>query len=155
FLFLYFVLRRQWQIVAAGATTFVAITVLTLVVLGCLSPTGFDAGIQAYASFLEEVLPHVAPYRSDWLNASLVGFWSKLFDAGTGRSKRHVDMLWDNATVARIGIILSVGLVLALWALVVWRVRSHPECDHAFGLSVVVMLVVAPITWDHYFLLLL
>src|SRR5262249_1217185 len=56
FLFLYFVLRRQWQIVAAGATTFVAITVLTLVVLGCLSPTGFDAGIQAYASFLEEVL---------------------------------------------------------------------------------------------------
>jgi len=155
FLFLYFVLRRQWQVVAAGATTFVAITVLTLVVLGCLSPTGFDAGFQAYVGFLEEVLPHVAQYRSDWLNASLVGFWSKLFDAGTGWSKDHVQMLRDNPIVARIGIFISVGLVLVFLARVVWRARSRPECDHAFGLSVIAMLLVAPITWDHYFLLLL
>jgi len=155
FLFLYFVLRRQWQVVVAGATTFVAITVLTLVVLGCLSPTGFDAGLQAYIGFLEEVLPHVAQYRSDWLNASLVGFWSKLYDAGTGWSANHVQTLQDNPIIATIGIFLSVGLLLDLWALVVWRARSGPKCDHAFGLSVIAMLLVAPITWDHYFLLLL
>lgn len=145
FLFLYFLLRRQWQVVAAGATTFAAITAATMALMGP----------QVYASYLQEVLPHVGQYRSDWLNASLVGLWSKLFDAGTGWSAAHVDMWYHSPTLAWSGIVLSWGLVLALWAPVVWRSQSCLECDHAFGLSVTAMLLVAPITWDHYFLLLL
>jgi hypothetical protein len=165
FLFLYFLLRRQWLVIAAGACAFAAITGLTLVLLGP----------QTYADYIKEAMPHLAQYRSDWLNASLVGFWCKLFDAGTGESAKHVRVLWPSQALAWLGILLSCGLVLAWWARRVWRshqesgvgsresgvrsqesgVRSQRSGDHAFGLSVIVMLLVAPITWEHYFLLLI
>src|SRR5262249_38446445 len=50
---------------------------------------------------------------------------------------------------------LSCLAVLGVLAAVVTRARSRDERDHAFGLSLTAMLLVSPITWDHYFLLLM
>jgi hypothetical protein len=144
-LFVYFALRRQWRVVMAGTAGFLFFTGLTLAVLGP----------ESYRSHVEEGLPHLGQIRAEWLNASLAGLWSKLFDAGPGFQGRNVEMLWQSPALARIGTALSCALLLALWAWVVWRARSRAQYDQAFGLTLTTMLLVSPITWDHYFLLLL
>lgn len=146
FLLVYFVLRRQWKAVAATAVTFVGLTAGTAAVLGP----------QTYRTYIQEVLPSVASGRSAWSNASLAGFWSKLFDPASEPDLPwpRTQPLWPSPALARAGTLLScAGVVVAL----VWvcrRAQTRAERDHAFGVAVIAMLLVSPITWSHYFLLL-
>jgi hypothetical protein len=75
FLLLYYTIRRRWTIVAAG---FVAAATLTAVTAALLGPG-------AYADYVRDVLPEIEWFRVGWNNASLLGFWSKLFDPAPGR----------------------------------------------------------------------
>ncbi len=68
FLFLYFVLRGRWRVVAAGIVTFVLVTALTALVLGP----------QAYRDYFGEALPTASLWRGCWHNLSLSGLWFKL-----------------------------------------------------------------------------
>jgi hypothetical protein len=141
FLFLYFLLRRRWRVVLSGAATGAALTGLTVAVLG----------VGAYRDYLEKVLPHLQMYRTHWVNVSVMGFWDKLFVGG----QRYTVPLWDSRLVARVGAaVCGLALVGALAPAVV-RARSRAARDHAFGASVVAMLLLSPLSWTHYFLLLL
>jgi hypothetical protein len=53
------------------------------------------------------------------------------------------------------GALLSIAAVVAGLAWAVRRVRSDAEIDQAFGLAATAMLLVSPIAWEHYFLILL
>ena len=143
-LFLYFLLRRQWSVVAAGIASLVLLTGLTAVVLG---PSVYD-------SYLHEAMPEVVEYYDRWNNLSLIGFWLKLFDGRTGRVMRVI-ALWYNPLLARTLIVLSCGIVLFYLARTIRRAQTRPDCDHAFGLTLTAMLLVSPVTWDHYLVLLL
>jgi hypothetical protein len=149
--FLYFMLRRRWTVVTAGAAALAAATALTVAILG----------FETYRSYLRDVLPQVSVFRNWWLNASLAGFWIKWFDAGAVSSlvdPALPDFLPPVARqpgLARLGLIVSTLVVLGAWARVVWRARTRQEEDLAFGLTLTTMLLVSPLTWDHYFLLIL
>jgi hypothetical protein len=95
----------------------------------------------------------VAGFRGGWPNASLVGFWVKLFDPPL--SEVQVEPLWRSPTIARVGILASCAAVLASLAWIVRRATTPGQRDLAFGLTLTAMLLVSPITWDHYLLLLL
>ena len=114
-------------------------------------------GIGTYESYLREVLPRVAWFRAAWNNVSLVGFWSKLFDPAVAKERViwQTEPIWQSPGLAIVGTVLSCSVVLALLTWAVWHARSRSECDRAFGLSVITMLLVWPLTWDHYLLLLL
>jgi hypothetical protein len=145
FLFLYFILSRRWRVVLAGLLSCAALTVLTAAVLGP----------ESYRAYARDVLPGLRTFWSDWPNASLVGFWFKLFDPATGRVSDRVEPLWRSATLARLGALASCAAVVAVLAAVVPKARSSVRSDHAFGLAVTSMLLVSPVTWDHSLLLLL
>jgi hypothetical protein len=146
FFFLYFVARRRWKSVLAGIGGFLGITVLTAAVLG----------FATYKTYVTEVLPYVSSrFRGAWINASLPGLWSKLFDPGTGEHARHVKLLLPSPSIARAGAVLSCAVVVALWLRAVWRAETRLEHDHAFGLTLTAMFLVSPITWEHYLPLLL
>ena len=70
FLFFYFIVRREWKSLMAGLLTLALVTLATLAVFG----------LGAYRDYYWDVLPRVAEFRGYWLNASLVGFWIKVFD---------------------------------------------------------------------------
>ena len=149
FLVLWLIGRRKWSGVATWAATVVVVTGLTAVVLGP----------QTYFDYLQNVLPEAARWRGATSNASLPGLWCKLF-APTGYHGPS-EALGDSPPVALVGTVLSVILVTAL---VVWRslVSSSPmtgargpESDRAWCLALCGMLLVSPVSWDHYFLLLL
>jgi len=149
FLFFYFVVRRQWKAVTTGIISLAAFMLLTVSVLG----------IEAFKSYGNEVIPRVAIYRISWLNGSLSGVWTKLFDPYTDGEQFHpvikrLEPLWRSPALARVGTWLSYGVVLAVLARIVSRARSRAERDLAFGADMIAMLLFSPIIWDHYLLLL-
>jgi hypothetical protein len=140
FLFLYFAARRQWRTALAGVASFLAVTALTALVLGS----------QTYGDYVHEVIPVVAVFRDWWPNASLAGFWAKLFD---GRAGKTIP-LWHSPVLAQGAYLVSAAVVVAVVARAASRARSRAEQDYAFSLTLTGMLLVSPITWDHYFTML-
>ncbi len=143
FIFFYFIMRRRWKAVIAGALAVILLSGSTIAVFG----------LESYRAYIEEALPRVAGFRSNWINASLMGFWVKLFDPAL--KDWQVEPLWRSALVARLGTVVCCAAVLITLALVVRRAKTAIELDVAYGLSLTAMLLVSPITWDHYLLLLL
>jgi hypothetical protein len=139
FLFLYPVCRGQWRPVAGGALAFCAVIGLTIAVFGP----------ETYLDYYRSVLPHLGIYRDVWLNSSLSGYWHKLFDSRSG----HTIPLWHAPALAQFATAASCATVVTVVALCTARARTRRQKDLAFGLTLNGMLLVSPITWDHYFLL--
>jgi len=78
FLFLYFIVRRQWSALIAGLLSLVLLTGLTASILGP----------EVYPTYIHDVLPHLDQCRTAWSNASLVGFWTRLFNPATYEEPR-------------------------------------------------------------------
>lgn len=142
FLFVYFILRRQWKIVGCGFLTLIALTAITASIMG----------IDTYRKYFQDVLPRVERCQSGWTNASLNGWWKKLFDPATIEEK--VEPLWRSPLLVRAGWLLSSIAVVAILTLAIRQARSRFDDDRTFGLAITAMLLVSPIAWDHYFLLL-
>jgi hypothetical protein len=169
FLFFYFAFRRQGKVLASGILTLVALTGLTAAVLGP----------GAYRSYAQDVLPTLAKFRSSWNNLSLIGFSTKLFDPAApepvqtspiGESAVAVSdaitvadatpiwmtqPLWQSHVIAQVSMLVTCGLVLTILARVTLRSQSRIQLDLAFSLALIATLLVSPITWEHYCLILL
>ena len=145
FLFLYFVLRGRWRSVTAGSLAFVLITAMTALVLGP----------QAYADYFLRVLPGTSLWRGDWHNLSLSGLWFKLFDPRKQLPPIEVQPLLWSPVLAWLGAGCGAAALGTVLYRVVPRLRSPEDADLAFALCIIAMLLVSPITWDHYLLLLL
>ncbi len=143
FLVCYFVLQRKWKTVWASAVAFLLITGFTAWVLGT----------DTYRTYVTEILPTAGTWKSAWNNASVAGFWHKLFDPGSHGGSTEPLIL--SPPLALAGTLLCWGLVMALLAPVVWRAADRRQRDIAFGLTTIAMLLISPVTWEHYFLLLM
>jgi hypothetical protein len=142
-LFLHFIVRRQWRVVGTGLATIAALTAITMMLLGPAS----------YASYIHEVPPIVSEWRSAWNNTSLPALWSKLFEPGNKGS--GVVPLVYSPLLARALIVLSCAVVIGLLAKQVTRAATRKHCDRSFAAAVVGMLLLAPVTWEHSFVLLI
>jgi hypothetical protein len=100
-----------------------------------------------------EVLPQVAQFRSHWCNVSLVGLWSKLFDPTPAGGL--LVPLWRSATLAQIGMVVSCAIIVCGVAWATRGAQTRDARDLAFGLTVIGMLLLSPVTWEHYLLMLL
>ena len=147
FLLLYYAWRREWRVVAAGSLTLSLLTGLTALVLG----------VMAYTDYFLTVLPHIYWFRVAWNNASIAGFWCRLFDPEPGMAQQIwlTDPLCYSARAAAVGYWLSSLVVLCLLARATRRVKTQEDGDRAFALATTAMLLISPITWSHYFLVLL
>jgi hypothetical protein len=139
FLFLYPVCRGQWRPVVSGVVAFFAVNGVALALLGP----------ETYADYYRNVLPHLGVYRDVWLNSSLSGYWHKLFDTRSG----HNLPLWHAPALAQFATVASCTTAVLIVAFHIVQARSRRQKDLAFGLTLNGMLLVSPITWDHYFLL--
>jgi Glycosyltransferase family 87 len=141
FLLVYFVCTRRWRaVLAAGGT---------MALLHATAVLAF--GSRDVLTYFQQVIPEVNTWRSAWLNCSLAGFWSRLFDV-TDVGTRE---LFHAPPLARILTYASCGALTAAVARSAWRAKSREQRDLAFAAAVVAMLLVSPVTWDHSLLLLL
>ena len=169
FLVLYHLARRQWRAVVSAALAFLAVNAATWFLF-----TG-----RAYADYFLRAAPELSKFRDALPNASLLGFWAKLFDGSLG----EVAPIWHYPPLAEVLAAVSILAVTAttLWALKYVRLSSltqppadvrlssltqpngqagkpdvqDTDRDLSFALCCAGMLLASPITWDHYFLLLI
>jgi hypothetical protein len=142
FLFLYFMLRGRWRPLVGGMAAAALLTGITAAVLGT----------ETYRTYVEDVIPKVEEFRSAWGNQSFAGLWSKLFDP-LQKYDPIAPVIRSPALARRLPFV-SAAAVVACLAVVVLKARSRSAEDAAFGATVTGMLLVSPITWDHYLLLL-
>ena len=139
---LYYLVRRDWRAVAGMGVSFVTLNGITAIVMGT----------RTYRDYFGHVVPTVREgFRDFWPNASIHGFWSKLLDAPNS----HVVQLADSPPLAAALTLIGVLLVTAMAAWKCWTARSLAERDVAFAVCLLSVMLVSPITWDHYFLILI
>ncbi len=174
FLVLYPLGRRRWATVGAAIATFLAINAV-----GCLL-----FGLDAYGDYFFRVVPRLQKFRDALPNASLMGFWTRLFDGSLGEAIP----VWRCPLLAKsLAGATSLAVTLATLAIVRGLARrasdarpqpeqgaddtrrvpatgqtpratdasEMPDWNLCFALCCAAMLLVSPITWDHYFLLLI
>jgi hypothetical protein len=142
-LFLYFIARKRWRVVESGLLSIASITTLTGLILG------FDH----FGYYANHIIPRVSKYRGLWFNLSLPGYWTKLFDPP--REYPFIQPLARIPILARSATILTCALILmAVWR-AARRARSRAATDLSFGLAMTATLLISPITWDHYLLMLM
>jgi hypothetical protein len=147
FLILFFVIRKRWNAVIGAILALGAWTGLTLALLGS----------DTYRTYFLEVIPQLQTFFSWWNNASLNGLCRKLF--GPAREKAWLDWVivpvWDAPVLSRLSSLVLSGAVVGVLVWFTRRARTQHQADNAFGLAITAMLLVSPVTWNHYFLLLL
>lgn len=141
YLLLYFVCRRSWRGVLGvlgGSTLLAGIGWLVF-------------GTQAYVTYFTHVLPDVGHWRLSGLNASWHGFWLRLFGPEGGRFVPVVSAPnLANLLVAAACLAMSAGAALGSC-----HACTEQERSRAWAACMTAMLLCSPITWDHYFVLLL
>ena len=135
FLFSYFLFTGRWRAIAAGGVAFAAVNGLAMGVLGT----------EAFQTYIETILPGLSRFESGWRNVSLTGFWLRAFDTET-----HAEML----PAARVLVWGSRLLIFIALMRVTWRAVKPEARDRAFAAAILAMLLISPVTWTHYFLLL-
>ena len=142
FLLAYFAFTRRWRGLATGMVIFLAANGLAAALFG----------VSAFWDYASIVVPSVASqFQTSWANVSFHGFWERLL-------KTEPLVTWIGPTLARaIGRTLAWGgsaAAIAFVARACSRATLPQERDRAFALAVVAMLLVSPITWPHYYLVL-
>jgi hypothetical protein len=149
FFLFYFAARQRWVALVSCLIGLVALSVGTAGILG----------LDAYRDYVRHVLPTLREYHAYWNNASIQAFWMKNFWTGANLFGLRVEPLVSAPMLARAGIILSYAIVLATSYKYLNKRRPCFETtgeygDLCFSLSLVAMLLLAPVCWDHYLLLL-
>ncbi len=139
-LIFYFAARRQWKTVAAILGWGLVLFLLTVAVLG---PAGF-------ADYLQGPIHQLGPYVNEWGNVSIVAFWERLFGVPTYR----VEPFFFSPLAKTLGIAFTDLLLLAVIGRWAWTAKTRRECDRAYAAFLVAMILLSPIAWGHYFLLL-
>lgn len=141
FLIIYWLVRGRWKAVVGAAATFGTLNGIALAVFG----------IEAFETYYKVVVPSVVEYRSSWFNESLSGFWLKLFDP---KDFEKVFPLYRSPQLAEGLVMASQVIVALLVGYRCWRATTRDERDRAVGLAIVGLMLISPIVWNHYFVLL-
>jgi hypothetical protein len=144
YLLVYFLLAGRWRSVLSGLLTIAACSALTSAVLGW----------NVWSFYLTNILPTTKEFSTVWANASLTGWWLKLFDPALPWSGARLTPLVTSRAIASSGAaVTAIALTAFLWFILQKRF-SDSRRDEGFAAAIIIMLLLCPVVWDHYFLLL-
>jgi hypothetical protein len=136
---LYLLIMKNWR-------AFIAM--VSFIVIG-LSLTAFIVGlddVRTYAIIM--ISGNIDEFRGYVLNHSIGGIVSRLF----GKQMGWFEPLVEIPHIASLLIILlSIGILLYTILKLREMAAKKELSDHAFGLTLVTMLLLSPITWSHIF----
>lgn len=147
FLVVYYAWRQRWSVVTSAFVSLLVVVVLSAAVLG----------VDTYCDYFTRVLPATTHFQVGWKNASLFGLWSRLFDPDLAQTVnvQRTEAWLDEPRLARVGALICSATLVALLAWVTRPASPRAAGDPGFALAMIAMLLVSPITWPHYLLILL
>lgn len=131
-LLVYFLAARRW------AAFFSSVATVVVSGLACL----MIFGPQDLRTYVQHVLPSLDEFRGEWINLSLA------------EALARIGMLLGWAELGRLG---GMAARLFVLAALVWTCRRTAETwqrDRAFALTIASMLLLSPVVWTHYLILL-
>jgi hypothetical protein len=140
--FLTLLFQRDFRTFRAGLVWLLGFVFLGMAVLG----------VDNNVDYVRRVLPVFAhDHMASWSNHSLTGLWSKLFNPGRPSFVPLVQspVLQGIATAAT-----WAGVLFLLWQ-TAQRERHDRANDATFPMTVVAAVLLSPVAWNHYFVLLL
>jgi hypothetical protein len=114
-------------------------------------------GYESFETYTRFITPAAADFRFEGMNASIVGFWFRLFVKPiSGPAEENVPIA-NTPIVAYAGTLFSIVFIVGFYLYARFRTQGNTVSDREdllFGAGTVAMLLVSPITWDHYLLIL-
>lgn len=145
YLLVYFVLTGRWRAALVGTGSFVFGVLLSSLVLG------YDV----WQVYFTDVLPVTKEFSATWANVSLTGLWLKLFDPSPiWPTVRLIPIATDRAVALALAGVTVIVVTAVLARAVRGVTDSRASVDRGFAAALVAMLLVSPVVWEHYFLLL-
>jgi len=145
-LMIYLIWKKDWRTLVAASITTVVLNLVSLIV------NGFGPFTDYYLKVSSQVF---SIYHAFMLNLSLWSIGYRLFE-GTGSSflpnyfKAH-----PLIAIPGLAPLVSAGLVVAfLITGMVWAVHSC-DMETAFAILVCIIVAISPISWDHYFVMII
>lgn len=145
-LMIYLIWKRDWRTFLAASITALGLNLVSLIVIGLGPFTDYYLKVSAQVFTI---------YHAIMNNLSLWSIGYRLFE-GTG-STYYINYFKAPPLIAIPGLapLVSAGLVAAfLMAGMIWAVHSH-DVETAFAILVCIMVAISPITWDHYFVMII
>jgi hypothetical protein len=139
--FVALLLKRDYKPFTAGLVWLVALGLLGVLVLG----------VSNHIDYVLKAAPSVSHHVAFWHNHSLPGFWRKLFNPG----RPNITPLWRSSALEWIALAGSWSVVILLLWQAARTERHDPGGLATFSLTMVAIVLMAPVTWNHYFLMLL
>jgi hypothetical protein len=144
-LIIYFALKKDWRTLLTSCLTAIGLNLIALMVMG-IGP------IMDY--YLQVTRQVAAIYHSFLTNYSLWSIGYRLFE---GTRPIGVDFISAPPLVnlPQIAPLVSAGLAAAfLLTGLIWAIRSRDR-DIAFAILVCVIIAISPISWDHYYVMII
>jgi alpha-1,2-mannosyltransferase len=139
-LFLYFLWKRGFKLVAAGVSTAIVFALIAFFALGAQTTRTFIAVLTAFAQ-----------EDNAWIaNQSWRGFLARLFVGD-----EYIHALYPAATLERVLYYAGVFVIVALTALILYRSRNAELFHIEFALVLIAFSLVSPTSWVHHFVWLL
>jgi hypothetical protein len=145
-LFIYLFWKKDWRTLVAASITTLGLNLVSLIIIG---PGPF---MDYYLKVSAQVFNI---YHAIMNNLSLWSIGYRLFE-GTG-SAYFVNYFKAPPLIAIPGLapLVSAGLVVAfLMTGMIWAVHSC-DVETAFAILVCIIVAISPITWDHYFVMII
>jgi hypothetical protein len=144
-LIIYFALKKEWRTMLSSGITALGLNLIALIVLG-IGP------IMDY--YLRVTMQVSEIYHSFLKNYSLWSIGYRLFE-GTRPIGGDFISAPPLVNLPNVAPIVSAGLAAAfLFAGLIWAIRSADK-DIAFSIIVCVIVAVSPISWDHYYVMII
>ncbi len=144
-LIIYFALKKDWRTLLSSSLTAIGLNLMALIVMG-IGP------IMDY--YLRVTIQVSAIYHSFLKNYSLWSIGYRLF-AGTEPVGGDYISAPPLVNLPKLAPLVSAGLAAAfLLAGLIWAMRSKDR-DIAFSIIVCVIVAISPISWDHYYVMII
>lgn len=136
---IFFLIRRQWTLLKWYLGTFIMCNLISI----------FIFGYQEHLKYLS-VLNSITWYGASW-NASFMGYFSRIFGGSENPPIIPIPALTQ---------ILSLGFTIITIGIIYWAARPHDDepnyiFDLSFSLTIISMLLISPLGWMYYFVILL
>ena len=142
-LIIYYAIKKDWRTFISSCVTVIGLNLLALFIMG-IGP------VSDY--YLRVTMQVSAIYHSFLKNYSLWSIGYRLFE-GTKPIGGDYISAPPLANLPAIAPVVSAGLAAAFLAAgLIWAIRSRDK-DIAFSIMVCVIVAVSPISWDHYYVM--
>ncbi len=146
---IYFAVRKQWRLLFSFCATYIACTAISIVIFG----------VSAYKTYYL-TLTKILWYSASW-NGSILGFLTRLFGGDNEGNIPifHLPFLTHPLFLISAGL-LTLYLIWSTWHSMRLNntLSAEAKLDHfdwGFSLTIVLMILIAPLGWLYYFSLLI